>query len=94
MRKTILNLLLFILFAVSVSGQHLAPGYGEADPVWLEQLLYRGVEWRPRMTVAEGNEFFMADAWLDGTVTLHGLTFTGMKLRYDIFNDRLVILWK
>lgn len=94
MGKTILNLLLFLLFSVSVRGQHLAPGYGEADPAWLEQLLYRGVEWRPRMNLATGNEFFIADAWLDGTVTVQGLTFTGQKLRYDIFNDRLVILWK
>lgn len=94
MRKTILNLLLFLILAVSVRGQHLAPGYGEADPVWLEQLLYRGIEWHPRMTLADGNEFFLADTWLDGTVTVQGLTFTGQKLRYDIFNDRLVILWK
>lgn len=94
MGKTILNLLLLLLFAVPVRGQHLAPGYSEADPSWLEQLLYRGVEWRPRMTVAAGDEFFLADAWLDGTVTIKGLTFTGRKLRYDIFNDRLVILWK
>ncbi len=94
MRKISLNLLLFLLFAVSVRGQHLAPGYGEADAVWLEQLLYRGIEWHPRMALADGNEFFLADTWLDGTVTVQGLTFTGQKLRYDIFNDRLVILRK
>jgi len=92
--KTILNLLLFLSFAVSARGQHLAPGYSEADPSWLEQLLYRGVEWRPRMTIAAGDEFFLADTWLDGTVTVQGMTFTGKKIRYDIFNDRLVILWK
>lgn len=94
MQKTILNLLLFLLFAVSVSGQHMAPGYEEADPAWLEQLLYRGIEWRQKISVASGNEFFLSDTWLDGTVTVQGLPFTGRKLRYDIYNDRLVILWK
>lgn len=93
MGKTLLYLMLFLLINLSVKGQHLAPGYAEAEPSWLEQLLYRGVEWKPRMTSVAGNEFFLTDAYIDGTVTVGGLTFTGQKIKYDIFNDKLVVLW-
>jgi len=65
-----------------------------ADDAWYDQLLYSGVEWRPAMQMAAGNEFFLTSEALTGTVTIDGITFKDVRLKYDIFNDGIIVLWK
>lgn len=94
MWKRCLYLILTLLFTISAGGQHVVPGYSVADPVWLEQLLFRGEEWHPGMTSVTGNEFLMSEDYLDAELTVSGFVFPGQKIRYDIYRDQVVILWK
>jgi len=91
MRKYLLALLLSGGVFTLTDGQHIAPSYREADTAWLDQLLYTGVEWRPEHAIVTGHEFFLGPAFLTGSVTVEGIQFNNVQLKYDIFNDKLVI---
>jgi hypothetical protein len=91
MRKYLLALLLSGGVFTFVDGQHISPSYREADTVWLDQLLYNGVEWRPGFATVTGHEFFLGPGFLTGSVTVEGILFNNVQLKYDIFNDKLVI---
>jgi hypothetical protein len=65
-----------------------------ADSAWYDQLLYSGVEWRPTMQIASGHEFFLTSEPLYGTVSIDGITFKDLRMKYDIFNDGIILLWK
>jgi len=91
MRKYFLALLLSGGLFAQLDGQHISPSYREADAAWLDQLLYNGVEWRQGYTTVTGNEFFLGPAFLTGSVTVEGIRFNNVQLRYDIYNDKLII---
>jgi hypothetical protein len=65
-----------------------------ADDAWYDQLLYSGVEWQPAMQTAAGDEFFLTSEPLYGTVLIDGVLFRDVRMKYDIFNDNLIVLWK
>lgn len=94
MGKIFLTLTAILVFSFSAIGQHLSPLYRDADTVWLTQLLYSGNEWRPGSIPVTGHEFFLSGDYLDGSVTVGGFNFNGLRLKYDIFSDRVVLLWK
>lgn len=94
MGKFFLNLLAILALSLPARAQHLSPLYRDADSVWLTQLLYSGDEWRPRVTPVTGHEFFLSGDYLEGSVTVGGFTFNGLRLKYDIFSDELILLWK
>lgn len=94
MWKIFLTLITILVFSSSARGQHLSPLYRDADSVWLTQLIYSGNEWRPRVTPVTGHEFFLSGDYLDGSVTVAGFTFNNLRLKYDIFSDEIILLWK
>lgn len=65
-----------------------------ADAAWYDQLLYSGVEWHPAMPMAAGHEFFLTSEALSGTVIIDGITFKNVRMKYDICNDGIIVLWK
>jgi len=65
-----------------------------ADAAWYDQLLYSGVEWHPAMPMAAGHEFFLTSEALSGTVIIDGITFKDVRMKYDICNDGIIVLWK
>jgi len=65
-----------------------------ADAVWYDQILYSGVEWYPAMPMAAGHEFFLTSEALSGTVIIDGITFKDVRMKYDICNDGIIVLWK
>jgi len=65
-----------------------------ADAVWYDQILYSGVEWHPAMPMAAGHEFFLTSEALSGTVIIDGITFKDVRMKYDICNDGIIVLWK
>ena len=65
-----------------------------ADAAWYDQLLYSGVEWHPAMPMAAGHEFFLTSEPLPGTVSIDGITFKDVRMKYDICNDGIIVLWK
>jgi hypothetical protein len=94
MGKIFLTLIVILVFSFSARGQHLSPLYRDSDTVWLTQQLYSGNEWRPRVIPVTGHEFFLSGDYLDGSVTAGGFTFSGLKLKYDIFSDEIILRWK
>lgn len=88
MTRPALLILLFIMTAfhgkaVPFSPQ---PDSGAANPA-----LYNGRLWKnPHLRIA-GDPFLFTREYLAGSVTLSGRGFTGLKLKYDIFSDELLI---
>lgn len=94
MNKTVLNCLFIILSISAMKAQNMQISYESADSAWYDQLLYSGVEWRPTMQMVDGHEFFLTSAFLYGTILVDGITFREVRLKYDICNNDLIVLWK
>ena len=91
--KNLLSCLLLILGISVMKAQNPQMSTMSADAAWYDQLLYSGVEWQPAMPTAAGNEFFLTPEPLHGTVLIDGITFRDVSMKYDIFNDGLIVLW-
>jgi hypothetical protein len=91
------KVLIFLLLILNISvleAQYPQTIYNSADSAWYDQLLYNGTEWRPTMQLVDGYEFFLTSEFLYGSVTIEGITFNEVRMRYDICNDDIIILWK
>lgn len=94
MNKKVLNGLFLVLSISATEAQNLQISPMSADAAWYDQLLYSGVEWQPAMRMAAGHEFFLTSESLSGTVSIDGTIFRDIRMKYDIFNDGLIVLWK
>ena len=94
MNKKVLNCLFLILSISAIRAQNHQILPMSADDAWYDQILYSGVEWQPAMLSAAGDEFFLTPEPLHGTVSIDGITFRDVRMKYDIFNDDLIVLWK
>jgi hypothetical protein len=92
--KKVLNGLFLVLSISATEAQNLQISPMSADAAWYDQLLYSGVEWQPAMRMAAGHEFFLTSESLSGTVSIDGTIFRDIRMKYDIFNDGLIVLWK
>jgi hypothetical protein len=90
----VLSFLFLILSVSSMKAQNTQRSYESADSAWYDQLLYSGVEWRPTMQMVAGHEFFLTSAFLYGTILIDGITFKEVRMKYDICNDDIIVLWK
>ena len=73
--------------AVSVSARSssVAP-----DTITEDQILYNGRIWRNQYLNLENDQFLFTNEYIPGTVTMRGKCFTGIVLRYDIYNDEII----
>jgi hypothetical protein len=92
--KKLLNCLFLVLSICTARAQNPQMSPLNADADWYDQLLYSGVEWQPAMPMAAGHEFFLTSDALSGTVSIDGIIFRDVRMKYDIFNDGLIVLWK
>jgi hypothetical protein len=56
-----------------------------------KQLLLNGRIWRNQYSKAIGDQFFLANTFLKGSVTFNGRRFNNLDLQYDITNDELIL---
>ncbi|MGB8489561.1 MAG: hypothetical protein WCE64_00740 [Bacteroidales bacterium] len=63
----------------------------EKQDIFENQTLYNGRAWRNLYSLVRGNQFLFTDMFLPGTVSIGGKLFTGLELKYDIYNDELLI---
>lgn len=56
-----------------------------------EQILVNGRIWRYTHRQIKGNPFLYSNKYLGGSVYINGRTFNYLKIRYDIFNDELIM---
>jgi hypothetical protein len=58
------------------------------------QVLFNGRIWQNLYSGVEGNQFLFSNQFLDGTITMRGRKFEGLKILYDIFRDEILIPYK
>ncbi|OFY61142.1 MAG: hypothetical protein A2Y71_00310 [Bacteroidetes bacterium RBG_13_42_15] len=82
----------------SFNYQVILPGKTRSDShKWEErdiienQILYNGRVWRNLYSRVRGNQFLFTEMFMPGTVSVSGKLFTGLELKYDIYNDELLI---
>jgi len=56
-----------------------------------EKLLLNGRIWMDQYSKVEGDQFFLSDAFLKGSVTFNGRKFNNLDLKYDLINDELIL---
>ena len=56
-----------------------------------KHLLLNGRIWRNQYSNASGDQFFLTNTFLRGSVTFNGLRFNNLDLKYDITNDELIL---
>jgi hypothetical protein len=59
-----------------------------------KQLLLNGRIWRNQYSKAFGDQFFLTNTFLKGSVTFNGLRFDNLDLMYDIASDELILSTK
>jgi hypothetical protein len=57
-----------------------------------KQILYNGRVWRNLYIRIEGDPFFLTDKFSPGTVIINNSSFRDIRIRYDIYNDEIMIL--
>ncbi len=55
------------------------------------QVLYNGRIWVNLYSKVLQDQFFFSNEFLPGSVSISGRTFKNLKIRYDIFNDEIII---
>lgn len=89
------NLLFAILIAVSAfpaTGGSAATGIAVQDTLKGRQLIFNGRVWMNRYTKVDGDQFFLTKEFTKGTVSVNGMKFRNVPLRYDIYNDELTAI--
>ncbi len=83
-----------MLFEVSaLFGEKPAYTYFSSEQDSIErQILYNGRVWRNLYLKIDGDPYLFSTDFLPGTVTIDGKTFDNIKIRYDIYNDQILIL--
>lgn len=61
------------------------------DTVKDNQLLFNGRDWRNQYYRIKGDQFLFSSELLPGYITISGKTFNNLLLRYDIYNDEVMI---
>ncbi|MFN8259242.1 MAG: hypothetical protein U0W24_26370 [Bacteroidales bacterium] len=86
-----LFLMVFLVLAIGNSSR--AGSYFRIYPDTLpdEQELYNGRVWKNLYYSIENHQFLFTKEFLPATVTINKKTFKNLWLRYDIFNDEIII---
>jgi hypothetical protein len=98
MLKPVSNYLTSVLFLIICRG--LLTEFIQAAPIYStviqqdpsdNKLLFNGRIWRNQYSKAFGDQFFMANTFLKGSVIFNGQKFNNLDLMYDIANDELIL---
>jgi len=92
---TRIRILLFSLY-LPINALSSGTGCYPSDPVSNDtidiQTLYNGRAWRNLFYKVRGDQFLFSPEFLPGSVTIHGKLFENIPLKYDIYNDELLII--
>lgn len=61
------------------------------DTMIINQILYNGKVWIGLYYGVYGTEFFIDNEWKKGDITMNGRVFTGLEIKYDTYNDNLLV---
>jgi hypothetical protein len=97
MNKSIALILVFSFFlitssiAISVKTGEMvhAPGTFQPDSLLDAQILYNGRVWRNLNYLVIGDPYLLSNAFLTGSLTISGRTFTPLRMKYNLFEDEI-----
>jgi len=84
--------ILFSLFLLSIDCIPSVPGGMELPDSIESQILNNGRAWRNLHYKIKGDQFLFSAEFLPGTVKIEGRTFDNLRLKYDIYNDELIMI--
>jgi hypothetical protein len=88
------RIFLFLLFPIGFIEAHpinVGTSSGEKKDSLERQFLYNGRIWENEFGLTEGNQFFLASDFSDGSVAVDVYNFRGVKVKFDLINDQLLI---
>ena len=85
-------LILFSLIFLSIDCMPSVPGGVVLPDTVDSQILNNGRAWRNLYYKIKGDQFLFYAEFLPGTVKIEGRTFINLKLKYDIYNDELIMI--
>jgi len=97
-RYDFLFIALFPIFIVSglfginpdISG-NIPLNLNEQDSLKESQILYNGMLWRNRYYKVRDDQFLFSKEFLPGSLSISGQVFKNLEIRYDIYNDQIMI---
>jgi hypothetical protein len=99
--KILLSLFISVTLASSGSAQLSAGDLpGEDSISWyirmkygLDQELYNGIQYQNRNLLYKGDPCFPDDHFYEGSVTLKGITYHDLQLKYDCYSQHLILAY-
>jgi hypothetical protein len=86
-----ISLIISCISGVGIYGE--SPADQPVKPDSIEkQILYNGRAWRNLYTKIKGDPFLFSTDFLPGNVTIGKKIFENLNLKYDIFNDELLVI--
>lgn len=82
---------MFSLSSISLKAENGIAATSLPDSIRDAQILYNGIVWTNLYYRIREDQFFLSREMLPGTVTISGKTFRDQFLRYDIYNDELML---
>jgi hypothetical protein len=80
------------LFGIGPGDPHsLSIAVSEQDTLKENQILYNGRYWRNLYYKVKQDQFLFSKEMLPGSLTIDGTSFSNISIRYDIFNDEIMI---
>lgn len=97
--KILLSSLLLVILSGQVRSQAIATTEPKLDSLLqyvhqkygLDQDLYSGTQYFQRYTMYKGHPYFPENSFYDGSISLHGETYDGVRLKYDIYSQQVVL---
>lgn len=89
--RILLFSLYFLINALSSGTGCFASNQVSGDTIDI-QTLYNGRAWRNLFYKVRGDQFLFSPEFLPGSVTIHGKLFENIPLKYDIYNDELLVI--
>jgi hypothetical protein len=83
---------LFVITEASGNGFNnpFCQSYAKPDTTFEDQILYNGRIWRNQYLNLENDQFLFTTEFLPGSVSINGKSFTGIVIKYDIYNDEII----
>ena len=92
---------LMILMAISSRGviycvnpnltESILSNRNEQDTLQKQQVLYNGILWENLYHRITEDQFLFSDIFLSGTISINGMIFKNLSIKYDIFSDEILI---
>jgi hypothetical protein len=86
---------LFMIVCLGVSPESIKAAMAFSNAITQDtvdkHMLLNGRIWRNQYSKVTGDQFFMTDRYIKGSVTFNGRTFKNLDLKYDIYNDELIL---